>query len=161
MLTDEGLFLEMKYSIGVPNLCPKHKCTSGTESYMLCMTWVSTTALPQWQVDAFSGLGGRTRGFLLSHSFCCWQQHTSVPTHFHPTAAAAAGELFPLRVLPGVTEQLCLHLMQIIHSCAFVFIPCYVAASMSTLLFIRDGYCGNAFAEFTVICTQGTFLTER
>lgn len=38
MPTGDVVFLKMKYSIAVPNLGPKHEETSGTESYMLCMT---------------------------------------------------------------------------------------------------------------------------
>lgn len=53
-----------------------------------CLEHHSRPAHPQWCTDAFSGLGGSTKGLLQWH-YCCWQQHASIWTDLHRTTKKA------------------------------------------------------------------------
>lgn len=109
------------------------------------MSGTSQTALPRWHADAFGGLGGRTKGLLLSHSFRCWQQQVLIWTDLHPNGTDG---FWCDATIPGSGwcnhAQMCLFLMQIIHPCAVIFL-CHVFASVSELLFIWDCYSGDVF----------------
>lgn len=133
------------------------------ELKVICYVWLESQQqlFPSDRLMLSVVLEGRTRGFLLSHSFCCRQQHTSVATHLHLTAARGCCWLVSIKssawcnaaIVPTFDAN------STLVGIGFYFMLC--RRQYATRLFIRDCHGGSIVSNIYCLLDVRDILPER